>query len=304
MSHPLPKSVRIIERNWLSSNIVVFDNVKSVTVVDTGYDTHSALTESLVETARRDRPLGQIINTHLHSDHCGGNARLARRHACEVVVPAASLERCMRWDREALSFDATGQRCERFSPTGAIEPGQTLELGALRWQVFAAPGHDPDSIVLFEADRRILISADALWQDGFGVIFPELCGQSGFAEQRAMLDLIGRLQPTIVIPGHGPVFDDVGGALERARSRLDFMSRNPERHARYALKVLVRYLMLELEQASREQIMARLLPAALVQSTAVLLTLDTEAAIDQAIDSLIAGGQLTRDEAGTLESKA
>ncbi len=304
MSRPLPQSVHVIERNWLSSNIVVFDNEQSVTVVDTGYDTHSALTESLVERARRDRPLGQIINTHLHSDHCGGNARLARRHACEVLVPAASLDRCTRWDRQALSFDATGQRCERFSPTGAIEPGQTLALGSLKWKVFAAPGHDPDSIVLFEPEGRILISADALWQDGFGVIFPELCGQSGFTEQRAMLDLIERLEPAIVIPGHGPVFDDVAQALDRARSRLDFLSKNPERHARYALKVLVRYLMLELERATRAQIMARLLPAAVVQSTAALLALDTEVALDQAIDSLVTGGQLSRDEAGTLESQA
>jgi len=31
--------------------------------------------------------------------------------------------------------------------------------------------------MLFEPDRRILISADALWQNGFGAIFPEIEGE-------------------------------------------------------------------------------------------------------------------------------
>ena len=39
----------------------------------------------------------------------------------------------------------------------------------------------------------MLISADALWENGFGVIFPELEGDSGFAEERAVLELISTL---------------------------------------------------------------------------------------------------------------
>jgi glyoxylase-like metal-dependent hydrolase (beta-lactamase superfamily II) len=292
----------VIERNWLSSNIVVFDNGSSVSIVDTGYIKHAALTEALIDSVRGNNPVGEIINTHLHSDHCGGNAKLVLRHGCGLRVPAPSFERCVRWDRTALSFDATGQLCDRFSPTGSIEPGEVLHLGGLDWQVLAAPGHDPDSIVLFEPDHRILISADALWQDGFGVIFPELSGESGFAEQAAMLDLIERLGPVTVIPGHGPVFTDVAAALARARSRLDFQRNSPERHAQYAMKVLVRYLMLEFERASRSQLMGRLLPASIAASTAGILGLDTETAIDQAIDSLRMGGQLSQDESGLLVS--
>ena len=34
-------------------------------------------------------------------------------------------------------------------------------------------GHDPHSVILFEPQDRILISADALWEAGFGVIFPD-----------------------------------------------------------------------------------------------------------------------------------
>ena len=59
----------------------------------------------------------------------------------------------------------------------------TARLGGFDWQVISAPGHDPHAVILFNPDTRVLISADALWERGFGVIFPELEGESGFAEQ-------------------------------------------------------------------------------------------------------------------------
>lgn len=303
MSTLLPPDMRVIERNWLSSNMIVFDNGLTITVVDTGYDKHAGITESLVDAARLGRPLTRIINTHLHSDHCGGNARLADRHACEILVPSGAFEASRSWNRSALSFDATGQRCQRFVPTGMIEPGQTLRLGERDWQIHAAPGHDPDAILLFEPTSKTLISADALWQDGFGVTFPELSGDSGFAEQAAVLDRIEALAPARVIPGHGSLFTDVGAALGRARSRLDYLRRNPTKHAAYAIKVLVRYLMLELESAYPAQILDRLGSGAIVRHTAAQLGLTPDEAIRWAIDQLTAGGQLEREGSGPLLSR-
>ena len=85
--------------------------------------------------------------------------------------------------------------------------------------MFAAPGHDPHSVVLFDAQDGVLISADALWANGFGVVFPELDGEGGFDDVAAVFDLIERLAPRVVIPGHGTPFADVHEALARARSR-------------------------------------------------------------------------------------
>jgi len=82
-----------------------------------------------------------------------------------------------------------------------VQPGTTVRLGLRDWQVHAAPGHDPHSVVLFEPQRRLLISADALWERGFGVVFPELEGEQAFAEVEATLDVIEQLQPEWVLPG-------------------------------------------------------------------------------------------------------
>jgi hypothetical protein len=53
-----------------------------------------------------------------------------------------------------------------------------------------------------------------------------------------------------VIPGHGAPFEDVAAALSRARSRLAGFVADPDRHARHAAKVLVKYHLLEEGQQS------------------------------------------------------
>jgi glyoxylase-like metal-dependent hydrolase (beta-lactamase superfamily II) len=118
-------------------------------------------------------------------------------------------------------------------------------LGELEWQVLGAPGHDPHSVILYCPAERLLISADALWENGFGVIFPELEGESGFAEARATLAQIAGLDVRLVIPGHGAPFTDVAGALERASRRLDYLAADPARNAQNGIKVLVKFRLLE-----------------------------------------------------------
>jgi glyoxylase-like metal-dependent hydrolase (beta-lactamase superfamily II) len=186
-----------------------------------------------------------LLNTHLHSDHCGGNAALQAAYGCVTAIPACEADKVRGWDEEALSYRATGQQCARFGFDAVLHPGDALLLGGLRWQVLAAPGHDPHALLFFCQQEGILISGDALWQNGFGVIFPELAGEPGFSEVGATLDLIGTLNARLVIPGHGPLFTDVDEALARARARLDYLSADPVRNAQNAVKVMLKFLLLE-----------------------------------------------------------
>ena len=244
----LPPGLHLFERDWLSSNGVLFVDRDSATLVDSGYVKHAAMTEALVANVLGPRMLDRVINTHLHSDHCGGNARLRSVWGCQIVVPQASVAAVNTWDPLKLSFVATGQRCEPFVADAALVPGSTLGLGDMGWEVIAAPGHDPDSVILWCEEHRILISADALWQKGFGVIFPELSGQTGFAEQRAILDRIAGLDVRLVIPGHGPAFRGFAQALDSAYSLLNALAAAPERNAAHAVKVLLKFLLLDQEQ--------------------------------------------------------
>ena len=248
----LSPGITVFERGWLSANNILLRGTPedgSTALIDTGYCTHAAQTVALVEGALAGQPLDLVLNTHLHSDHCGGNAALQQRHpGARTLIPPGQAAHVQQWDADALSYTPTGQQCPPFRCDGLLQPGSEILLGSTPWQIHAAPGHDTHSVVLFEPMQRILVSADALWQNGFGVVFPELEGIHAFDEVGATLELIAALQPRTVIPGHGAVFTDVDAALDRARKRLDSFVRAPLKHAHYAAKVLLKYKLLELQR--------------------------------------------------------
>jgi glyoxylase-like metal-dependent hydrolase (beta-lactamase superfamily II) len=249
----LPPGLQVLERGWLSSNTIVVRGPEAVAVIDSGYCTHAEQTLALVAQAAGGLPVQRLLNTHLHSDHCGGNAALQARHpGLETWIPPGQAAAVRRWDPMALSYEPTGQLCPRFDFQHLLQPGNVIALGGLEWEVHAAPGHDPHSVILFEPGTRTLISADALWQNGFGVVFPELDGAGAFDEVAATLELIESLAPQAVIPGHGSVFTDVTAALERARSRLAAYRADPRRHAAHAAKVLLKFKLLELQRVPIE----------------------------------------------------
>ena len=241
----LPDSIEVFERGWLSSNNIVLHGKDEVALIDSGYVTHAPQTLALLRHSLQGRSLDRLFNTHLHSDHCGGNALLQAAYGCQTAIPVSEAAKVRTWDVDALSFKATGQQCDRFTFDATVSPGDQLVLADLRWQALGAPGHGPHSLIFYCADEGILVSADALWENGFGVIFPELEGESGFAEARATLALIATLDVQVVIPGHGRPFADAKGALERAFSRLDYLASEPARNAQNAVKVLLKFLLLE-----------------------------------------------------------
>lgn len=272
----LPPGVRFIERDWLSCNQVLMLDPQGATLIDSGYGKHAAMTEAIVRErlrAEQSPRLLRIINTHLHSDHCGGNAQLVRAFGCKVRVPAAEAQLVTRWDEAQMHFSSVGQRLERFAADELAHPGDELTLGGVLWQVLSAPGHDPHSLMLYCASHRLLISADALWENGFGVNFPELAGDtSGFDEQQAVLDLIAQLPIDCVLPGHGPMFGDVQTALARAYKRLGLQREDPVRHARYAIKVLVKFFLLDHERVEQAALVTELSRSKVIQQCARIIS--------------------------------
>lgn len=244
--------VTLVERGWLSSNNVLLhgdgdDNGDSdgAVLIDTGHVVHAGQTVALLQHALQGQALRQVVNTHLHSDHCGGNAAVQRAFGCTLGMPPGQWQAMLDWDQHALSYAPSGQRCERFVADHRIEPGSELVVGRQRWLALAAPGHDPHSLVLFDAQAGIVITADALWERGFGIVFPELDGAPAFDEVEASLDLIESLDARWAIPGHGAAFDDIPAALHQARQRLAAFRADPRRHARHAAKALITFHVLE-----------------------------------------------------------
>jgi glyoxylase-like metal-dependent hydrolase (beta-lactamase superfamily II) len=105
----LPVDIRVFERGWLSSNNILLLSQTGSTLVDSGYATHAAQTVALINGALGASPLSTLVNTHLHSDHCGGNALLQAHHVdMRTLIPPGQAEAVRRWDANALSYTPTG----------------------------------------------------------------------------------------------------------------------------------------------------------------------------------------------------
>ena len=293
--------VTVFERGWLSSNNILIRGRDSTALIDTGYVTHAPQTLALVETALAGRALDTILNTHLHSDHCGGNAALqARYRAVRTLIPPGASQHVRDWDPASLTYTPTGQNCAQFRFDALLQPGTEVTLGDTLWQVHAAPGHDPHSVILFEPVSRLLVSADALWERGFGVVFPELEGLDAFDQVAQTIDLIEALAPKQVIPGHGPVFSDVSGAIARARERLAGFVASPEKHIRHAAKVLLKFKLLEMQELEFASFVAwaQATPYFALIAKRHLPGTDAARWIEELIQDLIRAGAAARE--GTL----
>lgn len=159
------------------------------------------------------RRLREIIITHLHPDHIGGVAHLARRYNLPVAT-------------HRLTAGAIGDeiRVDRL-----IEDGDLLvlreEQTGLEWRLRAlwTPGHARGHLSFYEERTGSLITGDCVVGVGTVVIAPPEGNMSDYlASLRRYLDLP---RVTALMPGHGPV---VATPHERIEQYLAHRARREE----------------------------------------------------------------------------
>ena len=243
----LPPQLHVFVRDWLSSNNVLLKSREGHVLIDSGYVRHAPLTLALLTTQRGlgDEPLAKLINTHCHSDHMGGNAAIANKYRCPIAIPDGERALIDSWDGKQLLLDYADQSADRFRADETLYPGTTYRWGDLEWQAIAAPGHDMGALVFYNPAHGILISGDALWENGFGFVMPPEIDAAALPATRATLETLAGLDIRIVIPGHGEPFTDVDIALDRAMQRVAAFEADPLRMARHALKVVLVFRLLD-----------------------------------------------------------
>ena len=243
----LPPQVHVFVRDWLSANHVLLKSRDGHVLVDSGYGRHAPLTLALLRTGRglAAEPLSCLVNTHCHSDHIGGNAAIANAYGCPIAIPEGEADAIRRWDERALLLGYADQSVERFEFTRVLAPGSSHTWGDLEWLALAAPGHDMGALVFYNPEHGILISGDALWRQGFGLVMPPAIDPAALPATRRTLEMLAALEVRVVIPGHGEPFSDVDAALDRAFRRLAAFEADPLRAARHALKALLSFTLLD-----------------------------------------------------------
>lgn len=235
----------MIVRDWLNANHILLKGRDRTVLVDSGYGRDATITLAKVSAELAGRPLDWLVNTHCHSDHMGGNAAVRRAHGCRLSIPVGEAPLIDAWDEQTLWLSYADQRCERFAFDDTIAPGDVLDWGDLAWRAIAAPGHDMGALMFHCEEERLLITGDALWENGFGVVLPGPGRKERLAAARSTLESIAGLDVGTVIPGHGAPFSNVAEALERSLRRLEAFERDELRMARHVLKVMFVFSLLD-----------------------------------------------------------
>ena len=168
------------------------------------------------------------VVTHAHYDHIGGFHEFQDRviHSAEADRAAsghvASLYGAGRADALLQSIRAAGYDIppelftavpdRAYDPssyqvlpapaTRIVEEGDVVDLGDRHFEILHLPGHSPGSIGLWEAERGILFSGDAVYD---GPLLDELPG-SDIAVYVATMKRLRELPVTVVHAGHDPSF--------------------------------------------------------------------------------------------------
>lgn len=156
------------------------------------------LAHELCLAVAKDRgwQITQILNTHEHFDHTGGNAPLVAATGAKILAHANAHNSIPNMDRGLAAGDV-------------IKVGRSVELVALD-----TPGHTMCHVCLLaKTDQPALFCGDTLFNAGAGN-----CHHGGhpvqlyhtFAEQLARLD-----DRTLVYPGHDYINNNLKFTLDR-----------------------------------------------------------------------------------------
>jgi len=155
----------------------------------------AAATERLDAVADRQQ-VGHVAVTHHHPDHVGAVARYAERHDATVWA---------RTGREEPFETATG-----VAPHRTFREGTTIPTGDGTVRVLDTPGHAPEHVAFAHGDTMACGDL-AVAEGSVAVAAPE-------GDLRAYLTSLRRmhaLAPAQLLPGHGPVIDEVRPTVER-----------------------------------------------------------------------------------------
>lgn len=222
--------IQFFERLYPSANSVLLAGPKPV-LVDTGFGSDAGELLAWLD----GQAVAQIVNTHFHSDHAGGNHALQRRFGTPIAASAIEAALVNRRDPDACEALWLHQPVEAYTVGRLLEAGEEIATGDAVWNVLATPGHTAGHLSLYCEAEGILVLGDALHNADVGWLCPF---RDALALERAAdtVERLAGLPARVGYSGHGPAITDLEAAFARARRRIQTWRDRPEQIAWHACK--------------------------------------------------------------------
>ncbi|PEL09960.1 MBL fold metallo-hydrolase [Bacillus sp. AFS017336] len=219
------------------------------TIIDTAMDRNetrlawnAAFTEYGVEP---NRDVERILITHHHPDHfeyarqlqqqTGANVFLSEK---EQVVAQNSLD-AESFSRFYLSAGMPQELIMQLQPVNTsanrfpnnmctIETNRLYPIGELLFEAIQMPGHSDGHICFYNSEEQILLSGDHFTRETIPYISYHGYGNKNpFSEYLETLKQMQLMKISLVLPGHGPIFNDaqvrINELLHHYEERIGFV---------------------------------------------------------------------------------
>jgi glyoxylase-like metal-dependent hydrolase (beta-lactamase superfamily II) len=209
-------------------------------LIDTGYA--SSLSEIISELVSHNVRLDYIIPTHVHLDHCGGAAGLARHFpSAKVMAHSSAVKHLINPERLVESVKLV-YGPDILNVFGNVEPipeervqavsdGEVLRLGGSELTFLYTPGHAPHQISIHESESNMVLTADAVpaQYPDFRAIIPTTPPPSFDPQQyEESMRRLGRLNARqFLTPHYGPTeatMERVEKLILRTRNWISILS--------------------------------------------------------------------------------
>jgi len=180
-------------RSAASGNITALVSDDGVLLVDSKFEREYDRYMELLRTVT-DQPVRFVINTHMHGDHTGGNARLAELDADIVASENAR--------RRMAEAQALGLPNITFDDHLRIYfGGQALDL------YWFGRGHTDGDIVIHMPEENLILTGDLFAGWGPSIRLIDYNGGGSLVHWSDTLERVLELEFDTVIPGHSGVTD-------------------------------------------------------------------------------------------------
>jgi len=205
--------VTLIQLSNLDSNIYLLGD----TVIDSGTGFNfTRLYQAFKMLKMGFSDIKNIVNTHGHFDHIGGNGYFIDAN---IAIHDADADIVENGDVKKSYAEYYDGKLNPRNVNRRLKDGDTINVGKLDLEVIHTPGHTPGSICLYDKKSETLFTGDTVFSDGVG-----RTDMPGGNEEdlSASLDRLSGLKVKALLPGHGNVL-----VLESSKTLKDIMATQP-----------------------------------------------------------------------------
>jgi glyoxylase-like metal-dependent hydrolase (beta-lactamase superfamily II) len=190
-------------------NIAVLTGKDGKVLIDAGFGPSHRMVSEAIASISRD-PIKQLINSHWHFDHTGGNEWV--HDAGAAILAQENTRKHLLVDTRVEGWSYTfPARAAGAIPATVFKEEQSVHVnGTTLLLKHYAPAHTDSDISVHFTDADILHVGDTWWNASYPFIDYSTGGSIDGTIRAAELNLAKVTDKMIVIPGHG----EVGGKAE------------------------------------------------------------------------------------------